>query len=30
MKPWLHDNDIEIYSTYNNENMLLLKDFLEP
>ena len=29
-KSWLQDNDIEIYSTNNEGNMLLLKDLLEP
>ena len=29
MKLWLQGNDIEIYLTQ-NENLLLLKDFLEP
>ena len=29
-KLWLQDNDIEIYSTNNEGNMLLLKDLLEP
>ena len=32
IKSWLQDNDIEIYSTYNEgkENLLLLKNLLEP
>ena len=30
MKSWLQDNDTEMYSTYNEGNMLLLKDVLEP
>ena len=31
MKFWLQDNDIEMYSTHNEgENLLLLKDVLEP
>ena len=30
MKSWLQKNDIEMYSTHNKENMLLLKDSLEP
>ena len=29
MKLWLQGNDIETYLT-RNENLLLLKDFLEP
>ena len=28
-KKWLKDNDIEIYSIYNEENLLSLKDLLE-
>ena len=30
MKSWLEKNDIEMYSTHNEENLLLLKDLLEP
>ena len=32
MKSWLEKNDIGVYSTNNEgiENMLLLKDLLEP
>ena len=30
MKSWIQKNDIEMYSTHNKENMLLLKDSLEP
>ena len=32
MKPWLEKNDVGVYSTNNEgiENMLLLKDLLEP
>ena len=29
-KKWLKDNDISMYSTYNEGNLLLLKDLLEP
>ena len=29
MKSCFHDNDIEIYSTHNQKNLLLLKDVLE-
>ena len=28
-KFWLEDSDIEMYSVYNEKNMLLLKDLLE-
>ena len=28
-KKWLKNNDIEMYSTHNEENKLLLKDLLE-
>ena len=28
-KKWLKDNDIEMYSIHNEENLLLLKDLLE-
>ena len=28
-KKWLKDNDIEMYSTHNEGNLLLLKDLLE-
>ena len=27
---WLQDNDVEMYSTSTKENLLLLKDLLEP
>ena len=30
MKSWLEKNDIEMYSIHNEENLLLLKDLLEP
>ena len=30
MKSWLEKNDIEMYSTIMKENLLLLKDSLEP
>ena len=30
MKSWLQDDDIEMYSTNNEEKSLLLKDLLEP
>ena len=30
MKSWLQDNDIGMYSTHNEENLLLLKDLLKP
>ena len=30
MKSWLQDNDMEIYSILMKENLLLLKDLLEP
>ena len=30
MKSWLEKNDIEMYSTHNEGNLLLLKDSLEP
>ena len=30
MKSWLQDNDIDMHSTHNKKNMLLLIDFLEP
>ena len=29
MKSWLEKNDIEMYSAYNEENLLLQKDLLE-
>ena len=28
-KKWLKDNEVSMYSTYNKENLLLLKDLLE-
>ena len=30
MKSWLEKNAIEMYSTHIEENLLLLKDLLEP
>ena len=30
MKSWLQDTDIEIYLTLNEENLLLLRELLEP
>ena len=30
MKSWLQDNGIDMYSTLNEESLLLLKDLLEP
>ena len=30
MKLWLQDKDIELYSSQMKENLLLLKDLLEP
>ena len=30
MKSFLQNNDIEMYSTHNEGNLLLLKDSLEP
>ena len=30
MKSWLEKNNIEMYSTHKKENLLLLKDLLEP
>ena len=30
MKSWLQDNGIDMYSTHNEESLLLLKDSLEP
>ena len=29
LKKWVKDNDIEMYSIYNEGNLLLLKDLLE-
>ena len=29
MKSWLEKKNIEMYSTHNEENLLLLKDLLE-
>ena len=29
MESWMQDNDIEMYSTHNEGNLLLLKDLLE-
>ena len=29
-KKWLQDNEIKMYSTHNRENLLFLKDLLEP
>ena len=30
MKLWLQNSDIEMYSTHNEEKLLLLKDLLQP
>ena len=30
MKSWLQDDDVEIYSNIMKENLLLLKDLLQP
>ena len=30
MKSWLQDTDIEMYLTLNEENLLLLRELLEP
>ena len=30
MKSWLQDNDVEMYSNTTEENLLLIKNLLEP